>query len=758
MDQKFRRNPMLLSLAFGLFWMVFSACVSAKEINQLKKLEVRPQNANQIQIVLEFSGAAIDPKSFSIENPASIVFDFLSVKNKLSKEMSNQIFSEGILKKINVIETDTKTRVVMDVRHLAPFKTEIQGNVLKITLDTGVIGRNAQGRKRIGAVGYQIKAFDFRRGDHGEARILVDLSTEKATIDFKEEGGKIITQFIGASIQERLMKRYDVSDFGTPVKSIVINQNGPNVEMVVDSTGNYDKIAYQLGNEYIIEVRDTTKSGGSAFKELTGKYKGGKISLNFQDIEIRAVLQIIADFSGFNIITSDSVKGNITLRLQNVPWDQALDIILKSEGLDKRQFGNVMLVGPSDELAAREKVELDSQKQVEDLGQMQSELFQVNYATADDLATMLKDKTNSLMTARGTVTVDKRTNTLLIQDVPSRLAEIRGLLQKLDVPVRQVEISTQIVTADQTLENALGIRFGGGANAGIGHRRLGVGGTVDRARGIADFTNPTTGQSGVPPSNANITNTTNIATSATAANLGPTVNNSEGLFSDLGTTTVGGGVAKVGLALAKLPNGTLLDLELQALEYEKKSKTLARPKLVTMDQNKATVEKGVEIPYQETTSSGAASVAYKTAALKLEVTPHITPDDKISLDLSISNDSPQAAVIAGVAGLQINTNRLQTKVLVDNGETVVLGGVLQVTDSRTASKVPFFGDLPIIGGLFRNKYYIHNPAELIIFLTPRIINPVLHGIMGTSAPPKSMQDQCECVELPTPCVEEKPRC
>jgi len=745
-----RFRGIFLWLSMGLLCVTCNSSVLAVEINQLMNLEVRPQSANKTQVVLEFSGSAISPKSFSVENPPTVVFDFPSVKNKLSKSLSNQTLSDSILKKINVIETDVKTRVVVDMKQLSSFDTEATGNILKITFEDSMSGKSVQKKRGRNNASYQINSIGFRRGEHGEGRLEVDLSTAKALIDFKEESGQINIEFIGATLRDSLVKRYDVIDFATPVQTVTVSKTGSSVEMQIDATGNYDKIAYQLDNKFIVEVRNITKAEKDAFKELTGKYAGDKISLNFQDIEIRAILQIIADFSGFNIITSDSVKGNITLRLQNVPWDQALDIILKSEGLDKRQYGNVMLVGPAAEIASREKVELDSQKQMEELGAVKSELVQINYANADDLSTLLKDKTNSLMTSRGTVSVDKRTNTLLIQDIPDRLDEIKALLKKLDVAVRQVEISTQIVTADNTLASTLGMRFGGGANAGIGHRRLGVGSNVDRARAIGDFRNGL-GQSGVPPSNAVIANANLGIIGTNPPNPGPTVSNAEGLFSDLGATAITGApTATIGLALAKLPNGTLLDLELQAMEFESTSKTIARPNLVTMDQNKASMEKGIEIPYQESTSSGAATIAFKTAAIKLDVTPHITPDDKITLDLEISNDTKGIDVPTSTTGSvpAINTNKLKTKVLVDNGETVVLGGVLQITDSKTVAKVPFFGDLPIIGGLFRNKFVKHNPTELIIFLTPRIINPLLKDQRFRSSDYQSVQDSDCCVPSP----------
>lgn len=426
---------------------------------------------------------------------------------------------------------------------------------------------------------------------------------------------------------------------------------------------------------------------------FTQAYVGEPLSLNFQDVELRAVLKIIADFSGFNLIMSDTVKGNITLHLNQVPWDQALDIVLKTKGLDKRQIGNVILIAPVEEVALREKQELDSQRQLEDLGSLRSELIQMNYAKAEDLALLLKDKSNSLMTSRGTATVDKRTNALLLQDTDAKLTEIKRLLKNLDIPVRQVEIATQIVTADNALEEALGVRLGATSLPSLGSAQLGVADTVEHAR--------------------------------KAMNLG--ASSSPHLFTDLGSTTIGGGVAKLGFSLAKLPHHTFIDLELQALEYESKVKTISRPKLITVDQNKASVETGVEIPYQETTASGAASVAFKKAVLRLEVTPHITADNKILLDLIISNDSQgslttQNTSSTGTSGaVSINTNKLQTKVLASDGETIVLGGVLSLTGTQNRAKVPFLADLPIVGGLFKNRYQNNRRKELLIFITPKIL-------------------------------------
>jgi type IV pilus assembly protein PilQ len=710
-------------VCLGIFFSSLNVFAdAAKQSNQLERIEVKSNVEKNVDIFIEFSTPPVLPKSFSIENPPVLVLDFPGVKSQLTREMATQTFANSFVKGISVVETDTKTRVSIDLDHGLLFNAVVQGNVLKVSFEDqldSIVKPEAVLAEKLA----QIKSFDFRRGERGEGQLVLDLSTPKLKIDVKDENGAIKALFFGVNAPDVLVKKYDVLDFATLVRTVTIENQGNNAVLLVDAASGYDLISYQIDNQFILEIRDGSVAQETLPGELSEKYTGEKISLNFQDISVRAVLQIIADFSGFNIITDDTVKGNVTLRLQNVPWDQALAIILRSKGLSKQQYGNVYLVGPVDQMVAREKVELEEKKQLEDLGPIKSELIQINYAVAQDIATILKDKSSSLLTARGTVTVDKRTNNLLIQDVEARLNDIKILLKKLDIPVRQVEISTQIVSSSITMEEVFGVRLGGGANLGIGSRRVGVGNNLSTSRAIADYPGGR-----VPPSAAVIT-PQSYGTSASGGGSStlPQVNNTEGLFSDLGagnfTTAYSGSgytMASVGLAIARLPNGTLLDLELDALQYESRSKTLARPKIITQDKSQASVEQGVDIPYQQATSSGATSVAFKSASLKLDVTPQITPDDKISLDLSISNDTQGATTSAGPA---INTNRLQTKILADNGETVVLGGVLSIADNKLTGKVPFLGDLPLIGGLFRNRYHKYAPQEIIVFLTPKIINP-----------------------------------
>lgn len=683
------------------------------QVITLDDIVLRANEQNNVQVVLRFSDAVSTPQNFSVEDPPTIAFDFNHVKNKTSREALQTISATGVLQNVDILESNDKTRVVLNLVKMVRFDLKVNKNEVLIDLDAIQSSEKPMIKKIAkSSEAYNIQSFDFRRGDNGEGRLIVSLSSTKASVDVIEALNQTTLAFVGASIEDKLLKKYDVVDFATPIHGFEITRDDGVVNISVSTTNDYNKIVYQLDNQFILEARPK-KNDDKVLDNTISSYSGNKISLNFQNIEIRSVLQIIADFSKFNMIASDSVRGNITLRLDNIPWDQALDIILKSKGLDKRQAGNVMMVGSSDELASREKSELENQKQVQELGILRSELIQINYAQADDIATMLKDKTNSLLTSRGNVTVDKRTNTLLIQDIPVKIMEVQALLKKLDIPVRQVEISTQIVETNTTIASTLGMRFGGGANAAFGHRQIGVGSRIEKARAIAD-------NGSMPGSGAVIVNTS--AEKGLADISVPTLKNTEGLFSDLGANAIGNakGVATMGLALARLPNGTLLDLELQALEFESTTKTLARPKLVTMDQVKASVSKGTQIPYQEASSSGATTTAYQNAVLKLDVTPHITADDRISLDLNISNDAAGDA-IAG-SGIPINTTAIQTKVLVDNAETIILGGILQVKDSKTQNRVPFFGNLPIIGGLFRNKNVSYNPDELLIFITPRIIN------------------------------------
>ncbi len=667
----------------------------------IKDVQVSSIEGNQIHIRIKTTQTVAIPKSFAIEEPAKIVLDFVGVHNSLALEKSRVEYNMGNLKRVNVVEADGRTRMVLDLNESVPYKISASGNDITIT----IAGSNAVTQKidpfdgklsgkNWGGGEYAINDIDFRRGYDSDGHIIIDLGNKNIPIDLKEEGSQIRLRFIGARLPPHLERKLDVTDFGTPVVTVNAVQQGSDVEMIIKTAGNSDHIAYQADNRFTIEVRPLTKAEKDAQKAKAFEYTGERLSLNFQDIEVRAVLQLIADFTSLNIVSSDTVRGNVTLRLRNVPWDQALDIIMKTKGLAKRQVGNVLLVGPSEEIAAREKLELQTSLQVKELAPLRSEYIQINYAKASELAALLKAEDNSLLSARGTATVDERTNTLLVQDTAFKIDEVRKLVHKLDVPVRQVLIEARIVFANDDFEDALGVKFGAALKFRPGQEPiLGLAGDILSSAGIAQAAN------------------------ATAAVLG--TNPLQRLAVDLPVSLPGGdGATGIGLTIASLPGGTILDLELEALESEGLGKIVASPRIVTSNQQQAYIEAGEEIPYLQTTSSGATSIAFKKAVLRLEVTPQITPDDNVILELTVNQDS-RGVVTNGVPS--INTREMHTKVLVQNGETVVLGGIYQQEKSDKVRRVPFFGNLPLVGWLFKSRTHLDKRSELLIFVTPKII-------------------------------------
>ncbi|MDB6096111.1 MAG: type pilus secretin PilQ [Francisellaceae bacterium] len=716
MDGKF----VIKKLVLGLIGLVLSQSILAapnlpKAI--LEDIIVNSLPGDQAEIHLKMSQPVLLPKEFSQNTPPQFVWDFTNVDTKLSTAKLTQKIENGILKTIKVINTPDKLRLIAEVNEIVPFQTSVVGNEVIIKMAPHLVVSSTQNSTSVAKVidDSAIESIDFRRGEQGEARLIINLSNASTGIDFKEEGTKIVARFLDTTIPARLINKYDVSDFGTPVKSMISSQLTKEAKIEIEATGNFDKMAYQMDKQFVIEVRPLSKAEQETYQKSKFQYTGERLSLNFQDIEVRAVLELLADFTGLNIVTSDTVKGNVTLRLQNVPWDQALDMIMQSKGLAKRENGNVIVIGPSEEIAAREKQDLETSQKVVELAPLKSEFIKINYAKASDIASFLKDKTNSILSSRGNVTVDTRTNTLLLQDVGSKINEVRELLKNLDSAVPQVEIDTRIVTVNDRAQDSFGLKFGGAAKANIGRKILGIGSTLPRARTIASqagdvsFTpTPTTEAQTMPWDGT--------------ADVSPSISNIDGLFTDFSTTNAIGKLAKVGLAVANLPRGTLIDLELQALEAESLARVVARPKLRTLDQTKASVEQGVQIPYTESSSSGAGTISFVTAALKVEVTPHITPDDNISLDLQINNDAQGDPVqVSGGSQPAINTNRLTTQVLVGNGETVVLGGIIKETTSKSRQRVPFFGSIPVLGNLFKNKSKDTTTNELLIFITPRIL-------------------------------------
>ncbi len=680
----------------------------AQAANDLETVDVSNLPGNRVQIKFTMSAAAPEPISFTINNPARIALDFPDTENKLAKRTTQ--VGVGVARSISVVEARGRTRAVLNLTQLVPYETRVEGKSVYIILESAstatatppVDKKPAAFASRETPASHAIKSIDFRRGEKGEGRILVTLSDPGTNVNIQQQGGKLALDFTDTNVPAALEQRLDVTDFATPVTQIDTFRQGNNVRMVVTGQGEYEHMAYQSDNLMTIEVR---KRVDKDLEELKRKgdpraFGGERLSLNFQNIEVRAVLQLIADFTSMNLVTSDTVTGSLTLRLQNVPWDQALDIILKTKGLAMREMGSVMYIGPSEEIAAREKQDLEAKKQLTELEPLFSDLIQINYAKAADIQTLLRGRGASssasagasssgqgasLMSARGTVTFDARTNTLLIQDTVAKLDEMRKLIAVLDIPVRQVLIESRIVIASSGFDRSLGSRFGVSRDT-LGARTSGSG----------------TAFSGTLKGTDELINNETLTTPG-RLNVNLPVPSAAGSFA---------------LSMVKLPFGTNVDLELSAMQIEGKGEVVSSPRVITANQKEALIEQGVEIPYQQSSSAGATTVAFKKAVLSLKVTPQITPDDRVIMDLQVNKDSV-GAVYFNVPS--INTRKINTQVLVENGETIVLGGVYEQTSNKDTTKVPFLGDLPLIGVLFRNKSESDGKEELLVFITPKII-------------------------------------
>jgi len=675
--------------------------------NALESISFNKLEGEKLQFKINFSRNAVEPGSFTIDNPARIALDFPNTGSALA--WKNKNVGIGFAKSITAVEAGNRTRVIINLVQLLPFETEVSGRSVYLTLagaaqstakeqvtPAGKISTAVPGDDTL----HNISNIDFRRGPNGEGQIIVTLSDANTPASTGESGNKIFVDFGNSGIANDLLQRLDVIDFATPVQYIDATRVGNRVRLSITPAGDYEYLAYHAGETYTIEVKPIVKTAEAKEKEEKGQeYTGEKLSLNFQDIEVRAVLQLIADFTGLNMVTSDSVKGNLTLRLKNVPWDQALDIVLKTKGLAMRRSGNVIMVAPSEEIAAREKLELEAKKSIETLEPLRSDILQVNYAKASEVATILKSKGTGVMSDRGTATVDVRTNSIIIVDTRDRLESARKMVARLDVPVRQVMIESRIVIADDNFAKDLGVRFG---FTGV-HNDTTLGTTsgslnstdVILGQGIA-FGTPL--PTPVSPGSVNDRLNVNLPASPGAGQAGR-------------------------IAFGILGANTLLDLELSALESDGRGEVISNPRVVTANQKEAVIKQGTEIPYQEASSSGATSVSFKDAVLELKVTPQIAPNDNVILDLAISKDSVGAQIAAGVP--VINTKEVKTQVLVDNGATVVLGGIYEQEKIEAVAKVPFLGDLPFLGALFRNKVYSDDKNELLIFVTPKVLKQSL---------------------------------
>ncbi|MEB0076961.1 type IV pilus secretin PilQ [Pseudomonas sp. CCI3.2] len=666
------------------------------EAASLKTLDVAALPGDRVELKLTFDGPIPVPRGYTTEQPARIALDLPGVTSQLASKTRE--LGVGNARSVVVVEAKDRTRVIINMTTLAPYSSRVDGNNLFLVVGQGAATAQrsqpstATGAARVSvpaaapaksyaAVGKAIKNIDFQRGELGEGNVVIELTDSGIAPDIQEQGGKIRVDFAKTQLPDPLRVRLDVKDFATPVQFVTASATGDKASINIEPTGAFDYSAYQTDNKLTISVRPLTNDDVDRRNLDKLVYTGEKLSLNFQDIDVRSVLQLIADFTNLNLVASDTVQGGITLRLQNVPWDQALDLVLKTKGLDKRKVGNVLLVAPADEIAARERQELESMKQIAELAPLRRELLQVNYAKAADIAKLFQSVTSAEAKTeeRGSITVDDRTNNIIAYQTQDRLDELRRIVSQLDIPVRQVMIEARIVEANVGYDKALGVQWGGSTNAsGNGKTTVGGSGLV---------TTPT----GTTP-------------------------NLNSPYVDLGAAN-----ATSGIGISFLTNNTLLDLQLSAMEKTGNGEVVSQPKVVTSDKETAKILKGTEVPYQEASSSGATSVSFKEAALSLEVTPQITPDNRIIMEVKVTKDEPDYVnTVLGVP--PIKKNEVNAKVLVADGETIVIGGVFSNTQSKTVEKVPFLGDVPYVGRLFRRDVVSEAKSELLVFLTPRIMN------------------------------------
>jgi len=695
----------VIAIACGLlFWLACAPMARAQApANAIESFEVVQQGGKTIVRITTKEALRSVPPNFSVANPARIAFDFANTANGLGR--SSQDISQGELRSMNVVQGAERTRVVLNLRRSVPHETALDGRSVVITLSEapvaqtapgGQVSRFAEGRAN---AKHQIRDVDFRRGRGGEGRVVVDLSDTTTGIDIRTQGQNIVIDFLKTALPENLRRRLDVVDFATPVNTINTFQQGENVRMIVEPRGQWEHNAYQSDTQFVLEVKPVSADPSRATQR--GRYTGEKLSLNFQNVEVRAVLNVIADFTDLNIITSDTVSGNITLRLKDVPWDQALEIILQTRGLDSRRAGNVIWIAPRDELATREKLALEAAQQINDLEQTRTESFQMSYQKAADVQKLLSDPAQRILSKRGSAVVDARTNTLFVQDVPSRLDEVRRLIAQIDVAVRQVMIEARIVEANDAFAKNLGARLGL-LETGFQNRRPfgGPGNGLDVGMNIgAEIQN--TGQAmGIVQGQPVV--------------IGPGLNTN---FPAAGLNSFNAGQLTFVLFNSALTR--FLNLEISALESDGRGKIIASPRVLTANQAEAVIEQGTEIPYQQATSSGATSVSFRKANLALKVKPQITPDGNVIMTLDVNKDQPGATTPAGV---QISTKHVKTEVLVENGGTVVIGGIYEQNDRTDITKVPLLGDLPLVGWLFKNSSVSTGKTELLVFITPRIVN------------------------------------
>ena len=695
-------NSSLSRLSVAVLATLLSPAILAAN---LQGLDVASLPGDRVELKLSFDEPVNAPRGYTIEQPARIALDLPGVSNKLGSK--NRELGVGNARSVTVVEAKDRTRLIVNLTNLAPYSTRVEGNDLFVLVgdSSAAVSRPAAApavvsaapaKKTYGPQPKAISNIDFQRGEQGEGNVVITLSDKSVAPDIQEQGGKIRLDFAKTELPESLRVRLDVKDFATPVQFVSATGSTDKASILIEPVGLYDYLAYQTENTLTLSVKPLTQDDAERRKAERFAYSGEKLSLNFQDIDVRSVLQLIADFTDLNLVASDTVAGNITLRLQNVPWDQALDLVLKTKGLDKRQVGNVLLVAPADEIAARERQELESQKQIAELAPLRRELIQVNYAKAADMAKLFQSVTSAdgASDTRGSVTVDERTNSIIAYQTQDRLDELRRIIAQLDIPVRQVMIEARIVEANVDYDKALGVRWGGASRRGNW--------SVYGKDGATSFDNDS-GQVFLP-------GTDTVGSVSLQDGVAPVP------FVDMGVL---GSTSGIGIGF--LTDNVTLDLQLSAMEKTGNGEIVSQPKVVTSDKETAKILKGQEVPYQEASSSGATSTSFKEAALSLEVTPQITPDNRIIMEVKVTKDAPDfARALNGVP--PINKNEVNAKVLVNDGETIVIGGVFSNTQTKGVEKVPLLGDLPFLGRVFRRDVVADNKAELLVFITPRIMN------------------------------------
>jgi type IV pilus assembly protein PilQ len=679
----------LYLLSFVGVFLLATATVKAQDakLNSIEAINVA-QQAGSLSVRLTFKEPLTAlPAGFSIAQPARVALDFPNTTNGLGK--SSQVYNEGGLQSTNIAQAENRTRLVFNLTRAMSYETKIEGKSLLIAFSPSALPEgtaqqvvNFAKAPLATTVVNSIRDVGFRRGKDGEARITVDLSDPNTGIDIRQQGAVLVVDFVKVNVPDALRKRLDVTDFATPVTTVNTIQQGANARMTISPRGLWEHNAYQTDNQFVIEVKQVIENPNKLVQGSRGGYQGEKLSLNFQNVDVRRLLQVIGEFTGMNMVVSDSVQGAITLILKDVPWDQALDIIMQQRGLDMRKNGNVILIAPREELATKEKLEFEARAQIGDLEPIRTESFQLNYQKAPAVKALLTDATQRILSKRGSAVVDERTNILFVQDTPSRLEDVRLLLQKVDIPVRQVLIEARIVEADDTFSKNLGVRLG-----------------------YNDVRNNQTGQTGYAAGGL-------IATPNAFPNTGYNVNLPAGPRS--------GTAGALSFILFNAARSQFLNLEISALEADGRGKVISSPRVMTSNQVEALIEQGVEIPYQQATSSGATSISFRKANLSLKVKPQITPDGKITMTLDVNKDTPSTKVTTG-AGVAIDTKHVKTEVLVENGGTVVIGGIYTQNLTETTTRIPFFGDLPYVGFLFKNNAKVDDKTELLIFITPKIV-------------------------------------